>query len=290
MPDSPYTGLRFVLASMHGKERALLPAFQQHLQADVVPLHGVDTDLFGTFNGEIPRTGTAAEAALRKAELAARDGGTGLGLGSEGSYGPDPAMPFLPLAVEHLAVVDLDRGLRLVERLAAWETNFAQHTITGEAGRPMPWPLDWLSRIGWPAHAVMIRSLDPARPGDGPVTAKGITDADLLARALAEAGERSPLRQVRLETDMRADRNPTRMALIARLALRLAERLACLCPACRQPGWGIERRLPGLPCAACGTATSAVRATLWGCPSCTHQAEHPLSGFADPGQCPDCNP
>ena len=94
-----------------------------------------------------------------------------------------------------------------------------------------------------------------------------------------------------IETDMRADRNPTRMRAIKRATLDLVRRSRSLCPACGQPGFAVTERLAGLPCSDCGEPTSQTRAEVLTCSGCHHRRERPVARrAADPGQCGDCNP
>ena len=55
--------------------------------------------------GTVARRGTAHQACLAKAELALERGGTGLAIASEGSFGPHPAVPLLPVYEAYRAVV-----------------------------------------------------------------------------------------------------------------------------------------------------------------------------------------
>lgn len=92
---------------------------------------------------------------------------------------------------------------------------------------------------------------------------------------------------------MRADRNPTRLRVIRRLAVRLARRLRARCPACAAPGWGVLDLVPGLPCRWCGLPTDLARGELLGCARCEERREQPRPDgltMADPGDCPRCNP
>jgi predicted Zn-ribbon and HTH transcriptional regulator len=94
---------------------------------------------------------------------------------------------------------------------------------------------EFLSRAGFPSHALVIR---PNAPGaDGPIF-KGVADDATLADAIARCAQGSADGLAAIETDMRADRNPTRMRHIARLAKRLAARLTRRCPDCGTPGYG----------------------------------------------------
>ncbi|WP_328799171.1 DUF6671 family protein, partial [Sandarakinorhabdus rubra] len=97
----------------------------------------------------------------------------------------------------------------------------------------------------------------------------------------------------RLETDMRAHLNPTRMAAIRSLAGRLAARLAHLCPACGCPGFGQTDLRTGLPCSACNQPTQGVLAIIYGCGACGHSETRPRPDgvtAANPAACDWCNP
>ena len=272
-PTEPYRGLTAALATRHGKALALALPLQQRLGLGLQPAD-VDTDAFGSFTGEVTRTGTAADAAIAKARAGMAATGLTLGLASEGSFGPHPWLPFGALGVETLAFVDDAHGLALVEAAPSRRTNFSSLDLLAGAD-----VAGWLGRIGFPAHGVVVRGRD------GAVLAKGVQDADALAALLPGA--------VRLDTDMRAHMNPTRMAAIRALARRLAARLATPCPGCGAPGWGqigVER---GLPCRQCGQSTEMVTGLRFGCVACEHQALLPRPDglvMAEPGDCGWCNP
>ena len=89
---SPRT--RAVLATRHGKGPAFARALSP-LGMEVVLADAVDTDAFGTFSGERPRTLSALDTAQAKARAALGSGSWALGLASEGTYGPHPEAPVL---------------------------------------------------------------------------------------------------------------------------------------------------------------------------------------------------
>lgn len=64
---SPYFGCCIILPTKHQKSNAIAPVFDTVLQAGVLE-YVVDTDLLGTFSGEIERKGTALECAQKKCE------------------------------------------------------------------------------------------------------------------------------------------------------------------------------------------------------------------------------
>ena len=271
----PYEGQTAALATLHGKARAIGPAFRRRLGLALTVPEGIDTDSLGTFTGEVPRPAGLHETAVLKARLGLAASGLPLAIASEGSFGPHPAMPFLAIAREALAFIDAGRGLTLVEERVSERTNFAALDLTPQADIPA-----FLSRTGFPRHGLILRS--------GGQIVKGITDPAHLAQLLARAEGPS-----RLETDMRAHMNPTRMAEIARLAHALARRLATPCPACAAPGFGRVRTERGLPCADCGAPTSLIRAEVQACGLCGHELCLPRKdglSAAAPAACPLCNP
>lgn len=281
----PFAGRRVALATLHDKAEALAPAFGTLGMRVIVPA-GIDTDALGTFSGEVPRRGTALDTAIAKARLGMAATGLPLGLATEGSFGPDPAIGFVPLHRELAVLVDDLHGQVVCEFLQTHETNHAGATCS--AGQP---PDDaTLARWGFPAHALLVRS-EPLGPG-GRVR-KGLRDRAALDAAIAACAAAAPDGRVRVETDMRAHCNPTRMRHIRALGLRLVERLRSRCPACAAPGFGRIDVVAGLPCAACGAPTRALLAEVHGCGACGERREIPRGdgrAHADPGACDRCNP
>ncbi len=283
-PRHPYAGAAVALATMHGKQRLIAPALQATAGLRVV-VAAVDTDALGTFTGEVPRPGTARHTALAKARLGMRALDLPRGLASEGSFGPHPELVLIPAGIELLAFIDDELGIELVEQRSSERTNFA-HIETRASDRRT---LAFLERVGFPSHAVVVR-VNGAH--DGPLF-KGVTDVSLLERAIRQCAAASGDGRARLETDMRAHLNPTRMGEIAALAAQLGERLARLCPACGAPGHGLLERQRGLPCCHCAQPTELVAHELHGCVRCGHSERRPRADglrCADPGCCGHCNP
>jgi len=281
----PYTGSRVALATLHDKARALAPAFAA-LGARLVVADDVDTDALGTFSGEVPRTGTALETAIAKARLGMGATGLPLGLATEGSFGPDPAIGFVPLHRELAVLVDDVHGQVVCESMHTHDTNHGG-LVYPPGHRPQAADL---ARWGFPAHALLVRS-EPFGPGAR--VRKGLRDRAALDGAIDECSAASAEGWVRVETDMRAHCNPTRMRHIEALGLRLVERLQVRCPACAAPGFGRIEVRAGLPCADCATPTRGVLADVLGCGACDARRERPRSDgrrLADPATCDRCNP
>jgi len=287
--QSPYFGRQAVLTTMHQKQTALGPVLQDALGLSLRTSAAVDTDQLGTFAGEIPRRGSMREVAIAKARLGMEETGLAIGLASEGSFGPHPFIPFMPGGLEWLTFVDDERGFVLHETRVVDETNFGHCVVSpGQA-------LDkFLRRAQFPSHALIVRPNALAND-DAPSLAlvKGINDHNTLTQAIATAARDASDGKARIESDMRAHLNPTRMRSLAQLAAQLAQRLNSVCPACACPGWGKVDVLNGLPCEACGMPTDMVLEEVFGCLKCAHRQSRPrCDGLKQTGpeHCPYCNP
>lgn len=281
--QGPYSGAVIALTTRHGKDRALSRVFAAGLGARL-QLCDQDTDQLGTFSGEIPRLEDAVSTCRAKALLGLQATGLRLGLASEASFGPHPAMPMLPVGQELLLFLDQDRHLCVMEQRLEWRTNYS-HTLL----EPGASPEAWLRQAGFPTHAVIAR---PAKQLPG-LLFKGLRSTADLTEALKRCELADPDGRVWLETDMRAHCNPTRMRSIRRLGVALVRRLQTPCPDCGSPGWGLIETQAGLPCRECGTPTELTLCEIWGCETCGARRSQPRRDgrlSAEPGQCPWCNP
>jgi len=282
----PYRGRMAALATQHGKERVVARPLRAALGLGVTVPANIDTDLLGTFTGDVKRTGTPREVAIRKARLGMSASGLPLGLASEGSFGPHPLIPYLSASdYELMAFVDDEIGFILVDGILTEVTNFGQRPA-----RTVDDLTDFLLRARFPSHALIVRPNEGLKPD---LFFKGISDHAALAHAVRRCAAASADGLAHVETDMRAHVNPTRQTAIRQVAFRLARRLAALCPSCGTPGWGgtgVER---GLPCKACGAPTELVKHEIFGCTRCDHKAVKPRDDalpYAEENFCPCCNP
>jgi len=270
-----------VLATMHGKEQAIAPVFLAALNLSVFPARGLDTDVLGTFSGEIPRCGTILETAVAKARLGMDPMGLPFGIASEGSFGPHPLFSFIPGGFEVLVFVDNERGTTIHESLVIDETNYAHLVALPE--EPIA---KFLVQVGFPSHGLIVR---PNVCDTEAALVKGIVDLHTLHIAFAAAAAISNDGCARIDTDMRAHLNPTRMKSLTTLATRLSERLSSCCPSCAAPGWGRVKIIRGLPCQMCDTATEWVMIEVFGCAACTYQEERLRTDgltYTGPANCP----
>lgn len=281
LPPHPYPHGRVSLLTRHEKERAISPLFRARLDMSVDVVGDFDTDMLGTFTREVPRQGTQREAARQKAQIAIERSGNRFGLGSEGSFGPGP-WGFGVWNLELLVFLDAERDLEVVG--SALEPGLHLH----DRVRTRAELEAFAQRAGFPGHGLVVRAEDENHP----VLFKGLCDWEALYGAFTKAQEASPLGQVFVENDLRAHQHPSRMANIARAAEDLLERLLERCPSCQMPGFGRCEKIPGLPCADCGTPTRLPLQEEWACVKCPERQRKALAGakVASPAQCEVCNP
>ncbi len=281
----PYQHDDAVLATMHGKERVIAPLLRRALGLRVRLAPGIDTDRFGTFSRDIERTGSQLDAARAKIAAAFEiSPGARVAVASEGSFGPHPQIPFLPLAREIVVMKDRVSGLELIGHHAGTETNFSQAVVADIAGA-----MAFADRARFPGHGVIVIGCVDQQPAFDRALIKDIGDrADLKTAVAAVIATRGA---AFIETDMRAHRNPMRMQTIKHATLDLVCRFRSRCPMCARPGFAISQRLFGLPCSWCGGPTIAWKADVYCCEGCGYREDHAVkAATADPGQCAVCNP
>jgi len=286
--QSPYQGRTAVLATKHQKEAVLGPLFHEGLGLRLIVPADLNTDLLGTFSGEIPRPGSPREVLIKKARWGMKVTGLSLGIASEGSFGPAPDLPFMSVDHEMLAFIDDELGIQIVEQIVSPDTNFGSIAV-----RSVDDLTEFLSRCGFPEHGLIVRPNVRQEPDMLFKVFKGITTLAALQEAIAFSAGVSADGRARVETDMRAHMNPTRQRVLQQLGTQLVRRLASRCPACGIPGWGLVDVLRGLPCQVCGEDTDWVKQEIWGCARCEHQEARDRSDgltAVGPEHCRWCNP
>jgi ribosomal protein L37AE/L43A len=278
----PYSNQTIVLTTKHEKHSLIAPILEAELNLKVV-LHEADTDQLGTFTGEMERTLPPRDAAIEKAKLGMRELGASLGIASEGSIGPDPLMPFTRSDIEYIALVDLERGIEIVERFRSFEIIAGE--IVTEPGSDIS---SFLTSVDFPNHK-LIAQPNGAR---GKHSIKGLANQSELEKAIEDQAAISSDGKAFLQSDLRAHCSPSRQQNIIQATRLLAKRVSALCPSCGTPGFGVTRYEQGLECSECGELVSnALKFEILGCAKCSFEEAGPqLADYADPSTCDGCNP
>lgn len=259
---------------------ATMPLLERELGLTIQASAGLNTDCFGTFTREIERAGSQLDAARAKIAAAFQMfPATRIGIASEGSFGPHPHLPFVALGRELVLFYDRTTRLELSGYDASSDTNFAHRVVSN-----IDEVIAFADQIDFPKHGLVIIASKRGEPDTARYVIKdALTHSALEAavqKVLADSG------QAFIETDMRADRNPTRMAAIARATADLVRRCRSRCPDCAYPGFDITERLVELPCEWCGEPTRLIHTLVLACNACGHRIDKPASDrvTADTGQ------
>lgn len=277
-----FEGRRLLIATKHEKEKAIAPILEKALGVHCFLAEHLDTDMFGTFSGEIDRVHDPLTTVKIKCTLAMELVGADLAVASEGSFGPHPTLHFIPADDEIIYFKDNKNGLEVISREISTDTNFKSQEIFHRD------QLDnFLESVGFPDHAVIIKD----RQNNFKDLVKGIRDKSHLIHEF----ERfiSLYGRVFIETDMRAMFNPTRMRVIQKATHKLVQKLQSLCPQCKMPGFDVVQILAGLPCAECQSPTRSALSYIYQCSSCGFESEtiYPQKKTTeDPMYCDWCNP
>lgn len=277
-----FRGRNLIIATRHGKEKVIAPVLEQALGLKCeVPAH-LDTDLLGTFTGEVERKDDPLTTARNKCKMALEQYGGNLAIASEGSFGPHPEIMLIPANEEILVLVDMANDLEIIAREISTETNFNGRSIHSEQEL-----LTFASQCLFPSHALIIRP-EPRSPYG---IVKGITDEAVLLQVfnntMATHGK------AHVETDMRAMYNPTRLKVIETTAKKLAEKMMSGCRVCGTPGFSVTEAVPGLPCSLCTSPTRSTLKHVLVCGKCGHTEERIFpygKKTEDPMYCDYCNP
>ncbi len=278
----PFHGKIFYFATKHGKEAILKPLLAEFgMDCIATP---IDTDEFGTFSGEVERTGSVRETLRKKIKAAADQYSEAqLILASEGSFGPHPLIGFMQTDLESLLLWDRETGSEIYAEYLATDPVHAENILG-----PRDDYRAFLKEIKFPDHGVIVHPEGLLAP-----LFKGLHTVQAVEQAMLECFVASTTARVVLMTDLRACHNATRRDAIYNAGKKLIESLNSFCPTCKYPGFTVVETVPGLPCAACKEPSRIAKAVLLACPRCKTKEERPRPDGQrelDPSECEFCNP
>ena len=281
-----FQGKSCVLVTMHEKEKAILPVFQGFDGLNFIDAPTLNTDILGTFSGEIIRAQNPLETALLKAKLAFNHVDADFAIANEGSFGPHPSIYFIPADHEWIVLLELKTGRYWHTQHISTKTNFSSIV-------PKNWieVKEFLRSIDFPNHGIIIKLESEINENNNQIFKD--LDSKLEIEEIFKKYEDIEGYTLSFETDMRAHRNPTRMQVIAETAEKLKRKLQATCPSCSYPGFDIVEVEKGLPCSICESPTRLIHKVLYACMNCHHQewSGNPEGlNASDPGFCDYCNP
>lgn len=277
-----FHGRNIVVASKHKKEKVIAPILERELGVRCIIAKDLDTDVFGTFTGEVERMYDPITTARTKCLEAMKLVNCDLAVASEGSFGQHPTLSFVPADDEFLLFIDKKNNLEIIARELSTNTNFNGAQISTEEEL-----MEFATYANFPSHSLILRK----SKDDFKNIVKGISDEAQLKNVFYNLMSREGTAYI--ETDMRAMHNPTRMRVIEAAADKLAKKINSLCPKCQMPGFGITDAKAGLPCMACNFPTNSIISYIYTCQKCSFSLEKKYpheKQSEDPMYCDICNP
>lgn len=280
--ERPYESQQVAFLTQHGKQDLVRDELQAALGCVLVHTDEHDTDQLGTFTRDIDRMGSQLEAARKKVELGLSLTGARVAMSSEGAFSMDPYSGLMPWNTEIVLWKDLDHGIEVMgwAHGAAKSMHRSLKTLA---------ELDqFAAEAGFPSHYLALRPDHDSHPD----IIKGLKDRHSLHQAFEQALAKSAQGVVFVENDLRAFCNPTRQVVIRKAVQDLIGKLLCACPSCTRPGFTVKKKIPGLPCLACGAKTRMPIAEIWHCQVCKTESQRPVNDgeLANPSRCEFCNP
>jgi hypothetical protein len=273
---------KLLIATKHQKEKVIAPILEKELGVTCFVDETFDTDALGTFTGEVARVLDPISTAREKCLRAMKINNCDLGIASEGSFGPHPAMFFVSADDEFLIFIDSKNKIEVIVRELSTSTNFNGTQIQSQKEL-----LEFADQVGFPTHGLILRKAKD----ENTAIYKGIIDLETLERTFEHLY--STYNAVYAETDMRAIYNPTRMNVIEKATEKLIQKIKSTCPQCQMPGFGITGDKKGLECSLCGSPTNSILSYTYVCQHCQFTKEEMFPNkklSEDPMYCDYCNP
>lgn len=277
-----FEGQKIIIATQHKKEEILSPLLEQYLGLVPVICASLNTDILGTFTGEVERTEDPLTTARQKCTLGMNKTGIDIGISNEGSFGQHPNLFFVPAGDEIMLFKDRKNNIEIAARSLSTDTNYNTQEIHHEDELRT-----FAEKVLFPSHGLIIRDSKK----NSKYLVKGIRSWEVLNNSFHEIIKENKYAIV--ETDMRAMHNPTRMTEIGKACEKLIKKIKSLCPHCECPGFSITSAIPGLACAQCGQQTKSILYYIYSCQRCQfEQKEIYPQGIEeeDPMYCDHCNP
>tara|TARA_B100000809_G_scaffold150536_1_gene148025 strand:+ start:683 stop:1519 length:837 start_codon:yes stop_codon:yes gene_type:complete len=277
-----FKGRRLVIATKHKKEKVIAPLLEDAFNVSCFIIDSFDTDILGTFTGEIKRELDPISTARQKCLMAMEASNCDLGIASEGSFGAHPSIVFACADDEFLIFIDKKNDLEIIARELSLETNFNAKKIKSEKDL-----FDFAKAVNFPSHGLILRT----SKNDNTNVIKGITDQTQLQDAFKTLIEATGY--IYAETDMRALYNPSRMTVIETATKKLVDKINSYCPECDTPGFDVTDTKKGLQCDLCGSPTKSILSLISSCKKCDFKKEdlYPHKKTTeDPMYCDYCNP
>lgn len=277
-----FQGRKLLIATKHQKEVVIAPLFEKQFQLECIVAKNFDSDILGTFSGEIERKLDVIETLRQKCLLAIKNTDFDFVIASEGSFGAHPSLFFVAADEEFMMFKDLKNNIEIIAKSLSTETNFDGMLVKNSSEIE-----DFAKKVKFPSHGIILKSSEK----NPEIIIKDIQTVSELKENFHQLNKKYS--DVFVETDMRAHKNPSRMFVIKETAQKLIEKINSLCPSCHFPGFDVKEVHSGLPCSSCGFKTKATFSHTYSCSNCDYKEEKLFpfdKKYEDPMYCDYCNP
>lgn len=107
---------KIIIATKHQKDSVIASVFEKELSVCCFTDNTFDTDIFGTFSGEIERKLDPMATARAECLSAMKQAKCDLGIASEASFGSHPTLHFIPTNEEFVVFIDTKNKLEITSR------------------------------------------------------------------------------------------------------------------------------------------------------------------------------
>jgi hypothetical protein len=262
---------RVALITKHEKARWIAPSLAP-LGYQVYESNLFDTDILGTFSGEVERILSPKDAALTKAKKACELTAADWGLGSEGSFGGGPVPGMINWNDELLCLYQASTGT-VIYAHAAGPTSVQELTVGDSESLQQ-------QLLKLPDQRWILKTDQYIEKG---LSAEYLLDRLEYIQSFAQ--------KVKIEPDLRAMNCPQRQKIILKAAEDLGRRLSAVCPICQAINFVIKEKQSGLPCSVCAMPTEQTKSWIRICDDCSYRNDEIVKQKeADPTHCQLCNP
>ncbi|MBS1598351.1 MAG: hypothetical protein JST75_08995 [Bacteroidetes bacterium] len=276
-----------LLVTKHGKEKVIVPLLSDAFGLKIELADKIDTDQFGTFSGEVERPDTQYNTArLKILKGFEQYPEIEIAIASEGAFNPHPDCAFIPVNTEIVMLIDKKNELEVSGRYLDLAAHVKESEISSvEEGE------NFAAAIGFPEYGVILKA--SPKEIEKPYVLKNFRTKEDLQTAMHFLLSISGNGKIQMQTDMRANFNPTRMKNIEHATNELVNAILSVCPKCHTPGFSVGQVIKGLPCSWCGAPTKSTLSHIYACKKCGHGVEKKFphgKQNEDPGFCDYCNP
>lgn len=173
--DNLFKGRKIIIATKHQKEKVMASLLNKELDLECIVSQEIDTDMFGTFTGEIERLNDPIETARLKCLQAMAQSGLDMAISNEGSFGLHPTIFFVHADSEVVLLIDKKNKLEFIVREISTKTNFNGSEIKSYKELE-----DFAKSAMFPSHGLILRKSKEFKED----IYKGISNTNDLKKAI----------------------------------------------------------------------------------------------------------